>query len=126
MVEGLITLIGSGDDVTLAKMRPYALADQGGFERRRILELFLLGTRKGLPEFQWHLLCPICRGRKSRVSRLSEIESDVHCDVCNISFGVNCDRQVELTFRPNAAIRAVLDQDFHRLNLMTPREDSSG
>ena len=46
------------------------------------------------------------------MSRLSEIESDVHCDVCNISFGVNCDRQVELTFRPNAAIRAVLDQDF--------------
>ena len=58
MVEGLITLIGSGDDVTLAKMRPYALGDQGGFERRRILELFLLGTRKGLPEFSMALALP--------------------------------------------------------------------
>jgi class 3 adenylate cyclase len=38
---------------------------------------------------------------------LRDINSNVHCEGCQIDFSVNFDRFVELTFRPNATIRIV-------------------
>jgi hypothetical protein len=38
---------------------------------------------------------------------LKDIKTDVHCEGCNIDFRVNFDRYVELTFRPNPAVRRV-------------------
>ena len=38
---------------------------------------------------------------------LKEIDTNVHCDTCKIDFTVNFDRYVELTFRPNPAVRRV-------------------
>jgi class 3 adenylate cyclase len=35
------------------------------------------------------------------------LQNDVHCDTCNIDFTVNFDRSVELTFRPNPAVRLI-------------------
>jgi class 3 adenylate cyclase len=61
----------------------------------------------GLLELRWDVLCPLCRGSKRTFSALTEIESQVHCDVCKIDFAVNLDRFVEVTFRPNPAIRPI-------------------
>jgi class 3 adenylate cyclase len=53
------------------------------------------------------VLCPLCRGSKQTLSSLTELDSQVHCEVCKIDFAVNLDRFVEVTFRPNPAIREV-------------------
>ena len=36
----------------------------------------------------------------------------MHCDTCNIDFGANFERSVELTFRPTASVRAVESRKF--------------
>ena len=46
----------------------------------------------------------MCRGGGSTDS-LKDIASRVHCPGCNIDFTINFEQSVELTFRPNPAIR---------------------
>src|ERR1041385_4076774 len=49
-------------------------------------------------------MCPLCRGGSAMTS-LTDIASRVHCPGCNIDFTINFEQSVELTFRPNPAIR---------------------
>jgi class 3 adenylate cyclase len=113
LVERLIELVEQADDLTLARIRPYLLADLWAAPRRDVLEMALLATRAGLLDFQWEILCPLCRGAEDRVyQHLGDLHSAAHCQTCNIDFKVNFNHSVELTFRPNPAIRAVAQSDF--------------
>jgi class 3 adenylate cyclase len=108
----LVSFVGCADDFALARIRPYALADQWKLSRRAVLETCLRATRVGLLDLQWELLCPLCRGAGETGKSLSEISSQVHCETCRIDFTVNFDRFVEVTFRPNALLRQVQPQNF--------------
>ena len=112
LVDLLLRLIEEADDMALFRLRPYAVADFWEQPRRPVLELFLHATRAGLLNFSWDLLCPLCRGTRNGVGSLSGVRAEVHCDSCNIDFTVNFDRQVELTFRPNPAVRRTPDSTF--------------
>jgi class 3 adenylate cyclase len=112
VVERLIDFISSADDFALARIRPYALADEWKLSRRAVLEACLRSTRFGLLDLQWELLCPLCRGAGETGKSLSEISSQVHCETCRIDFTVNFDRFVEVTFKPNALLRQVETQNF--------------
>ncbi|MCA9928851.1 MAG: adenylate/guanylate cyclase domain-containing protein, partial [Anaerolineales bacterium] len=107
LVDKLIDLIARGDDLTLNQLRPYVLANHWQAKRKDVLELMLLATRRGLLDFQWDLLCPMCRVAKESVSNLEDVNKHVHCDTCNIDYTANFDQSVELTFRPNPAIRPI-------------------
>ncbi|MBK9051512.1 MAG: adenylate/guanylate cyclase domain-containing protein [Chloroflexi bacterium] len=106
-VDRLVRLIAEADDVTLSKIRPYALADAWNVSRRQVLELALLATRVGLLDFRWELLCPMCRSARAEVSALADTTREVHCESCQIDYKADFERSVELTFRPNAAIRQI-------------------
>jgi class 3 adenylate cyclase len=112
LADRLVRLVERGDELAVSRIRPYRLADDWGFKRRSVLEACLQATRASLLELQWDLLCPLCRGAKETASTLDQVGSQVHCETCNIDFQVNFDRSVELTFRPNAAIREVERRDF--------------
>ncbi len=103
----LLETVAQGDELALAHLRPYALADGWRAPRRDLLELCLRATRAGLLDLQWDVLCPLCRGAKASSASLAGLSDQVHCATCNIDFGVNFDRAVELTFRPNAAVRPI-------------------
>ncbi|HJT25806.1 MAG TPA: adenylate/guanylate cyclase domain-containing protein [Pyrinomonadaceae bacterium] len=105
--ERLLQFLERGDDFEVARIRPYKLADEWKEPRRLVLEVCLRATRVGLLDFQWDLLCPLCRGPQESGLSLKDIKTDVHCEGCNIDFRVNFDRYVELTFRPNPAVRRV-------------------
>ncbi|HID50640.1 MAG TPA: hypothetical protein EYP41_01210 [Anaerolineae bacterium] len=108
LLDQLLTLVLAADDLTVSRIRPYIYADLWGVPRRDVLELFLWSTRLGLLDFQWEVLCPLCRGPEDRVSsRLGDLESHAHCRTCNIDFNTSFENSVELTFVPNAAVRQV-------------------
>src|SRR5271166_2565556 len=52
-------------------------------------------ARTGVVAMGWDLLCPRCRGAKSRVSRLHELPKGVPCSLCNIDYERNFSRNVE-------------------------------
>jgi len=112
IIDPLIELIERGDDLTVSRLQPYKLADLWDIPRQRVLENFLLATRGGLLRFQWDLLCPLCRGVKDVNFSLRDLHTQVHCDTCNIDFGINFERSVELTFHPNPAIREVEQAEY--------------
>ena len=107
IAERLIDFLEHGDDLAVAPIRAYKLADDWELPRRLVLEVCLRATRIGLLDFQWDLLCPLCRGAKMSGFSLKEIETNVHCSTCKIDFTANFDRYVELTFKPNPAVRRV-------------------
>ncbi|HEY5227752.1 MAG TPA: DUF5939 domain-containing protein, partial [Opitutaceae bacterium] len=84
LVDRLCDFIATADDMSASKMRPYALADAWGDDRRATLDLFLHATRAGMLDFSWQVLCPNCRGSKAGKSDLSGIQAEEHCDSCNI------------------------------------------
>ena len=112
LVAQLENFIATADDLSAARIRPYALADEWHASRREILPLFLHATRAGLLDFSWDLVCPHCRGAKASQSSLSGVKSRAHCETCNIDFPANFDQSVELTFIPNASVRAVTRADY--------------
>jgi class 3 adenylate cyclase len=103
----LADVVRSSDDYVAARLRPYELAHTLGVNRPQALTLFLQATRLGLLDLQWDLLCPRCRGAKETQLALADLSSTVHCDVCRIDFSADLPQQVELTFRPNPAVRKV-------------------
>lgn len=105
VAERLADFLEKGDDFAVARIRPYKLADDWHEPRRLVLEVCLRATRSGLLDFQWDLLCPLCRGPQESGLSLQDIKTDVHCETCQIDFTATFDRYVELTFRPNPAVR---------------------
>lgn len=112
IVKRLSEMLEQADDLTLGRIRSHALADYWGVPRRDVLEVCLWATRTGLLDLQWDLICPHCRGAKQTSASLSGIRSQVYCDNCNIDFTVSFDQTVELTFRPNPAIRMVEAREY--------------
>jgi class 3 adenylate cyclase len=104
IVALLVDHIENADEFALARLRPYELARQWNRSKRDALQTCLCATRAGILDLQWNLICPTCRGGGSTES-LKDIASSVHCPGCNIDFNVNFEQSVELTFRPNPAIR---------------------
>jgi class 3 adenylate cyclase len=112
IIKRLVDLIASGDDFSVARIRPYQLADNWKFSRRLVLETCLRATRAGLLDLRWDFVCPMCRGAEDTGTSLRDIPREGHCDTCKIDVTTNLDRYVELTFKPNAGLRVVETQDF--------------
>jgi len=108
----LCETVESADELTLARLRPYALADAWGAPRREVLELCLRATRAGLLDLRWELLCPVCRGARQTAGSLRDVRAEQHCDSCRVDFTVAFDRSVEVVFRPNPSVRRVEERDF--------------
>ena len=112
LVEQLKNFLTSADDLAAGRIRPYALADEWRTGRRETLHLFLHATRAGLLDFSWDLVCPHCRGAKASQTTLAGVKAAAHCDSCHLDFTANFDQSVEVTFSPNAAVRAVPRIDY--------------
>lgn len=107
VLERLYEFLHRADDLSIQRMRPYALADGWGLPRRAVLEAFLRATRTGMLDMYWDLLCPECRGVAEDHAHLGDISGTAHCNTCRIDFNANFDHNVEVIFRPNPSIRAV-------------------
>ena len=107
LVARLEEFLDHADELSLQRIRPYALADHWGVNRRAVLEMFLRATRAGILDMFWDLLCPSCRGTTEGHTNLGEVRGRSHCNTCQIDFTVNFDHNIEVVFRPNPSVRAV-------------------
>lgn len=98
LVYQFVAHLATADDRDLAKMRPFALADAWQTDRTTTLRLFLSATRGGLLNLKWDVMCPGCRGGNGAVESLNDLQGGVHCPACNVSYGPEFDRSVEVTF----------------------------
>ena len=107
LVQRLEEYFDHADDLSLQRIRPYALADSWKVNRRSVLEMFLRITRAGITDMYWDLLCPSCRGITEGHTNLAEVHGSSHCNTCQIDFSVNFDHNIEVVFRPNASVMKI-------------------
>ncbi|MEP6755796.1 MAG: DUF5939 domain-containing protein [Chthonomonadales bacterium] len=112
IAKRLADFVRNGDPDAMNHIRPYALADEWGLDRKDVLRLCLLAAKTGMLELQWKLLCPSCRGAKSTFQNLDGVRANVHCPSCNIDYGVTFDKNVEVCFRVAPSIRNVPDATY--------------
>ena len=121
LVPNLVDFLRHAPMVALRSIRPMALAALWSVPADHAVELFLAAARNGILAMGWDLLCPRCRGAKSRVSRLNELPKGAHCSSCNIDYERNFSRNVELTFHPEPWIRPLPDGELCVLGQGTAR-----
>ena len=107
LVQRLVALVREGGDLDAARMRPFALADAWGADRREVLALMLHAVPAGLLELRWEIVCPSCRVATESVGSLAELKTHGECQLCEISFGLALDEAVEASFAPAAGIRTL-------------------
>ena len=99
-------------DVDLQNIRPKALARSWDVPARQAIELCLAGVKSGMLDMRWNLLCTNCRGAKLAVPSLDQLPRGAHCASCNIEYGRDFARNVELGFAPAASLRPVASSGF--------------
>lgn len=104
-------LVHTGDDEVL-RMKPYHLAAKWSVARKEVRDLFLHATKIGLLTQSWELMCPNCRVPKKTASSLSEVEGQVHCDLCGVGYDLTFDRYVEMRFSIHPSIRSAMDYTY--------------
>ncbi len=112
VIAKIIELLRHGPDADLLRIRPFELAVQLGLEQRETLRVLLHAVTAGIVDLRWALVCPSCRTANDQVSSLADLGDGGHCQMCDISYGIELDRAVEATFRPHESVRVVEDRMF--------------
>ena len=112
VIAALIGLIRDGADADLVRIRPFELAHDKGLDEREMLRVCLHAVTLGIVELRWALVCPSCRTASTQVTSLAEISDASHCQLCDLSYGIELDRAVEATFVPHPSVREVSNQMF--------------
>ena len=119
LAQRLAAHVAEALEVEVERLRPLALARLWGVPERYTIEACLEATRLGMLELRWDLLCPRCRGAKATAGTLDRLPAGAHCGTCNIDYGRDFSRNVELTFRPAANIRPIESGEFCLLGPMS-------
>ncbi len=94
-------------EVDLWRVRPLTLARAWGCKPRHAIEVCLQAVRAGLLQLRWDLLCPRCRVAKGWSGGLDRLPQGAHCSSCNIDYERDFSRNVEASFHPAPAVRAL-------------------
>jgi adenylate cyclase len=112
VVQALVDLIQNAPDADVVRIRPYELAHEKTLDPRETLRGFLHAVTLGIVELRWALVCPSCRTANDQVTSLADIGTESHCQLCDLSYGIDLDRAVEATFVPHPSVREVGSQMF--------------
>jgi class 3 adenylate cyclase len=105
LIDLLFNHLTYAADEEVTDIRPFALARKWGLDPYKIVELFLRGTRVGLFNLSWAMLCPECRGANHKNSHLNGMMSQGRCLSCNIDFETDFAQNIEATFTVHPSIR---------------------
>ncbi len=107
LARRLADYVLQGQEVDLWSIRPLRLARQWGIPDRHAVELCLDAVKHGLLLLRWDLLCPRCQVGKESVASLDLLPKGAHCSSCNIDYGRDYTKNIELVFLPAQAIRPI-------------------
>jgi len=89
----------------VARIRPRVFARHRRLDHRAVLRTCLLGTRAGLLDMLWDIICPRCRIPADIASSLAVLRDAHHCEACALEFGLDFGESIEIVFRPTEAVR---------------------
>ncbi len=93
-------------DASVARLRPYELADAWGFGRSETLDVLVHAAHLGILEPAWDLVCPTCMIAHETVTSLTQVSNVGRCSACATTFEQDLTDSVELVFAPHPSLRA--------------------
>ena len=94
-------------DPLVARIRPLTLPPKLSCTQDQALQACYTGIEVGLLNLSWDIICPVCRVAADNFSSLKQIDSHVHCEVCNLEFQPSFADSVEAIFSVHPEIRSV-------------------
>jgi len=94
------------------RIRPFELAalyDQNPLET---LQFCLKATWAGDLHLRWDLRCPGCKGPKENSLHLAGVTDHAYCPSCAAGYQIGFDQNLELSFFPDSALRALEEDHF--------------
>jgi len=111
VVSRLETLLRSDDDAALFRINPIRFAADKGIAEAEAIDLFLHGTRVGLFDMDWLLLCPMCSDVVESFRSLRTLHSHYHCPLCQTDYEAALDDYIAVTFTVSPAVRRIRFHD---------------
>ncbi len=106
-IDKLLHYVEHGDETDLYRIQIRPLARDWGVDEDALLLACLYGTRAGLLDLGWDVICPHCRGVRFEATTLGDVGCDEKCEVCDVEFSTEADNALEITFHVHPSIRAV-------------------
>ncbi len=78
MIDRLREWVARAPDRAVVRARPFALADDWKRPREEVLRAFLIGTRAGVFNMHWDIVCPQCRKAEDRLDSLARLPKEGH------------------------------------------------
>src|SRR5574341_218786 len=108
VISKLEGLIRSGDDLSLFRINPLKFGSEKNILEQEVIDLFLYGTKCGIFEMNWQLLCPGCGDVVESFSTLRDLDSNYHCDLCQKYFEATLDDYIEISFTVSPSVREII------------------
>jgi class 3 adenylate cyclase len=112
MVDKIARLIDTGDDFSLYKINAFRIAEELQLSKAESLRGFLYATRLGIFDMSWDIYCPSCTGLPEYYRHMMGLTNRGHCLLCEIDWELDFEKQVEVTFTINPALRVINFSDF--------------
>jgi class 3 adenylate cyclase len=120
VVDAFDQFVRTAPDEDLFRTNPYRYAAMTGITEQQAVDLFLYATHAGILEFNWGVLCPNCFAFVTTPGGLRSIQTNAHCDICQINFNVVIDDNIEVAFTISPSVRHIR---FHELNTVDLQRD---
>lgn len=105
-------IVREDDDLACYKLNVMRIARVCEVDVQAALRTFLFATQLGILDLNYDVYCPSCRGNTEYAKHLMGLQSEGHCNLCTIDFGLDFLEQVEVTFTVNGNVRAIDVTDF--------------
>lgn len=116
IVDAIERLVLEAPDRKLNRVNVLAFAADQGFEEEQVINAFLHGSRLGLFEMSWNVLCPGCGGVLDANTSLKTVQSDTYnCTLCAAGYEPTLDEMVEVTFTVSPRVRRIEAHNPHEL-----------
>lgn len=112
LADRLSDYVMTRQEVDVISIRPLKLARDWRTPIRHTIEVCLQAAKDGLLSLRWDLLCPRCQIGKVTVLALDQLPEGAHCPSCNIDYGRDYTKNLELVFQPAAAIRQIDSKEY--------------
>jgi class 3 adenylate cyclase len=107
LISKLEAAIRSADDYDLFRINPIRFAAERGMDESEAIDIFLHGTRAGLFEMDWHLVCAYCGVVVESLSELNLVHPQITCSFCSAETEVSLDDCIHVTFTISPLVRDI-------------------
>lgn len=100
-------ILEGSNDWDLFRINPLRFAEKNALDAAQVVNLFIYGTKVGLFELDWNLICPMCGCVEHTYNSLNQIAmgDSFRCTLCDEDVETELDNFVEVSFHLHPSVR---------------------